>query len=159
MKKNVIYSIVICVLNFIGIQAQQTVLSSGGNASGSGGTSSYSVGQLVFKTISGNGTVHQGIQMPYEISQVLGINDLNGINLNLLAYPNPTTNFLNLSVENLDSKNLSYQIFDLTGKQLATKKITTTKTTIEMAQYPVSVYFLKVLNQQKVIKTFKIIKN
>jgi hypothetical protein len=75
-------------------QAQQATTATGGNTSGSGGTVAYSVGQIVYTTNTGtNGSVAQGVQQPYEISIVLGI-DNHSINLGLSAYPNPTTNYL-----------------------------------------------------------------
>ena len=42
--------------------SQETIPASGGAAIGSGGTSSYSVGQLVYTTNTGSGTVTQGVQ-------------------------------------------------------------------------------------------------
>ena len=44
------------------VQGQQTIPATGGNASGSGGSVSYSVGQILYSTFSGtNGTVVQGV--------------------------------------------------------------------------------------------------
>jgi len=52
----------------IGLQAQETIPASGGKASGSGGTASYSFGQVVYTTYTGtNGLVAQGVQQPFEI--------------------------------------------------------------------------------------------
>ncbi len=70
--------------------AQQAVPASGGDAVGSGGSSSYTVGQVLYTTNSGaNGSVAQGIQQPYEISTLVGL-EVTEINLKLSAYPNPT---------------------------------------------------------------------
>jgi hypothetical protein len=44
------------------IQAQDAIPVSGGEAAGSGDTVSYSVGQLVYTTNIGSGTVTQGVQ-------------------------------------------------------------------------------------------------
>jgi hypothetical protein len=50
----------------INIQAQETVSTSGGNASGSGGSASYTIGQVAYTSnTSSAGTVSQGIQQPY----------------------------------------------------------------------------------------------
>ena len=44
-------------------QAQQATTATGGNASGSGGTVAYSVGQIVYTTNTGStGSVAQGMQ-------------------------------------------------------------------------------------------------
>lgn len=50
------------------LQAQQTVPATGGIATGSGGTVSYTVGQAVYTTQTGSGgTITQGVQQPFEI--------------------------------------------------------------------------------------------
>ena len=80
--------------------AQQTVPASGGDAVGSGGSSSYTVGQVMYTTNTGaNGSVAQGIQQPYEISTLVGL-EVTDINLELTAYPNPTNNVIHLSIGN-----------------------------------------------------------
>jgi len=53
--------------------SQETIPASGGEATGSGGTVSYTVGQLVYNTYAdATGSVAQGIQQPYEL---LTLND------------------------------------------------------------------------------------
>lgn len=140
-------------------QAQQASNATGGNASGSGGTVAYSVGQIVYTTSTGiSGSVAQGVQQAYEISTTLGI-DNHSINLELTAYPNPTTNFLTLSIVNNELSTLSFKLFDLTGKLIENRKITSNSETIAMQNLPTAIYFLKVVNNNKELKTFKIIKN
>ena len=152
------------------LMAQETIPATGGNASGSGGTVSYSVGQVVYTTNSGTtGTVAQGVQQPFEISVVTGLEEAKGINLNCTAYPNPTTDYLMLKVENYDNENLSYQLFDMNGKLLETKKVTGKQTSIVMRNLVPATYFVKVYavgrndrtgvtEGNKEVKTFKIIK-
>ena len=159
MKKQSYYLIFIFLFCLGGIQAQDAILTSGGDASGSGGSFSYSVGQIVYTTIiDSNGSMAQGVQQPFEISAVLGVDDLLGINLSLVAYPNPTTDFLNLTIANLNYKNLSYQLFDINGRLLAQKKLENNSNEITMKQFPSAMYFLKIFNNQKLVKLFKIIK-
>jgi len=159
MKKQSYYLIFIFLFCLGGIQAQDAILTSGGDASGSGGSFSYSVGQIVYTTIiDSNGSMAQGVQQPFEISAVLGVDDLLGINLSLVAYPNPTTDFLNLTIANLNYKNLSYQLFDINGRLLAQKKLENNNNEITMKQFPSALYFLKIFNNQKLVKLFKIIK-
>ena len=148
---------VLLVLGLTGIQAQEVIPAAGGNASGSGGSMSYSVGQVVYSAITGiNGSVTQGSQQPYEISIVLGIEEV-GIKLNLLAYPNPTTDFLMLQIDNFDSNTL-YQLYTITGELLQSKKVTEMNTSIKMEQLPTAIYLLKIIQNNKEIKTFKIVK-
>ena len=160
-KKLKLSAVFLLGLGLTGLQAQTAVPATGGNASGSGGTVNYSVGQVVYTTNTGgsNGTVAQGVQQPFEISVVTGLDEAKGINLAVSAYPNPTTDFLNLKVENYNNTNLSYQLFDISGKLLEIKKITGNETSIVMSNLVLATYFVKVTEENKEIITFKIIKN
>ena len=147
-------------LGLTGLQAQTSVNATGGNASGSGGSASYSVGQLAYTTNTGtNGSVSEGVQQPFEISVVTGIEEAKGINLSVTAYPNPTTDYLTLSIGEFDISNLSYQLYDMNGKLLQNAKITGNQTSIVMSNLVPANYFVKVIQGNKKVKTFKIIKN
>ena len=140
-------------------QAQQASTAAGGDFSGSGGTVAYSVGQIVYTTHTGiNGSIAQGVQQPYEIFIVAGIEN-NAINLELYAYPNPTEDFVQLKVESGELQDLSYQLVDIKGSILASQKIQGVTETILMKHLPSATYFLKVTYDSKLVKTFKIIKN
>ena len=145
------------------LQAQEVITAAGGNASGSAGTVSYSVGQVIYTTNTGtNGTVAQGVQQPFEISIVTGLEEAKGINLTVSAYLNPTTDFLNLKVDASSAFNiqlLSYQLYDMSGKLLETKKLVGNQTCIAMSNLVPATYFLKVIEANIEVKSFKIIKN
>jgi hypothetical protein len=153
-------AVLILIFGFTGLQAQEAIPASGGDASGSGGSVSYSVGQMVYTTNQGtNGTITQGVQQPYEISVVSGLEEATSINLICSAYPNPTTDYLVLKVENYDIENLSYQLSDIDGKLLEIRKLEGNETFIVMSNFVPAVYFLKVIQNNKELKTFKIVKN
>ncbi|MBI9068929.1 MAG: T9SS type A sorting domain-containing protein [Salinivirgaceae bacterium] len=142
----------------LALHAQQSTVSSGGEASGSGGSVSYTVGQVAYTTSTGtSGTVTQGEQQPFEISEVTGISVTNII-LKMSVYPNPTTDVLQLKVERDIQENMSCQLFDINGKLLKTQNNLAIETQIEMSEYKQGVYFLKIIENNKQIKTFKIIK-
>ena len=145
---------------FSSAQAQESINASGGKASGSGGSSSFSVGQVVFQTHEGTAvTMSEGVQQPYEIWVVTSIDEALAITLSLSAYPNPTKDFLTLEIRDFDPIGLTYQLFDMSGKVLIDDLITDTHTRIDMNQMVPAVYFLRVVKSSKEVKTFKVIKN
>lgn len=155
--RQTIISFAFILLGLGGLHAQESPTASGGDATGTGGTSSYSVGQLVYTTSTGtNGSVTQGVQQAFEISTTLGINETT-INLELSVYPNPTTDYLTLKVEKTEG--LSYQMYDLQGKIIAIKTVKSTSTNISLEGQPTAIYFLNVAKNNQLVKTFKIIKN
>ena len=160
MKTLFLFAILLSGLLSAGIHAQEVTPAAGGNATGSGGSVSYSVGQVFYNTIPGsNGTVAQGVQQPFEIYVYTGIKEAAGIELILSVYPNPASDFLILRVENYESPNLMYRLYDIQGKLLKTNRIIESKEKIHMIDLTPAVYFLKVSDGDKEIKTFKIIKN
>jgi hypothetical protein len=147
-------------LGLTGLQAQESLNTTGGNASGSGGSASYSIGQIVYTTnIGTSGSVAQGIQQPFEISTVTAIEEAKGINLSVTAYPNPTTDYLTLSIDNSEVSNLSYELYDTSGKLLQNKTITDKQTSIVISDLVPATYFVKIIQNMNEVKTFKIIKN
>jgi hypothetical protein len=139
--------------------SQESATVSGGNAIGTGGSSSYSIGQITYTSQSGTGgLITLGVQQPYEIV-TLGNNDFTEINLVMSAYPNPATDLLHLVVGADQWNNLSYQLFDMNGRTLSNiQKITTSETTVSMQELQQGTYFLAVNSDNKMLKTFKIIK-
>ncbi|MCF8357922.1 MAG: T9SS type A sorting domain-containing protein [Prolixibacteraceae bacterium] len=156
--KAILLFVCLIFLCFSGIKAQQTVPASGGQATGGDGTVSYTVGQVAYGTMhSADGSVTEGVQQPWEISVVNGI-DVAGIDLDISAFPNPTSNNLTLTVAS-GFRGLSYQLYDMQGKTLQNRVIGENNTSIDLTGYAPAIYFLRVRNETNEIKTFKIIKN
>lgn len=140
--------------------AQEVVVPSGGIASGSSGTSDYTIGQIVYATHTGsNGSVTEGIQQAYEIFISLSTEDTENIILTYKVYPNPTSDLLTLKVDDFNKRELTFQLYDLNGKFLEGRKISSNETLISMKNYRASIYLLRINNNNNTIKLFRIIKN
>lgn len=138
--------------------AQSTISASGGDASGSGGSMAYSLGQVVYNTYSNNDFIwSQGVQQAYEVSTLsVSTPNLEGT---LTAYPNPTMHQITLDVENFKGQDWSYTLFDLQGRLLKSASIKSSHTSINMSQFLPATYLIVIRDQeQKNLKTFKIIK-
>ena len=159
-KKVKLSALLLLGFGLTGLQAQEAIPATGGNGSGSGGSVSYTVGQIVYTTNTGtNGSSAQGVQQPFEISVVTGIPEAKDISLEIIVYPNPAQDFIMLKIKNYDVQNLIYQLYDNNGSLLQDNKVEGSETNIVMSNYIPAVYFLKVADNNKVIKIFKIIKN
>ena len=140
--------------------SQSTVSTTGGDASGAGGSASYTVGQLSYVTYTGtNGSVAQGVQHAYEITSVAGTEEILGIDLGLNVFPNPTVDYLTLTVDNYLDNDLTYTLHDINGKVLSSSVVIENSTSIDMSSYEPAPYYLKVVQNETEVKTFKIIKN
>lgn len=165
MKKAKLKFIAFSFLIFIlsSLNAQEAIPAAGGDASGGGGSVSYSAGQTFYHTYAGpNGSVAEGVQQPYEISVVTAIEE--AMEIKLSVYPNPVSDLLMLDIGNVPDGNfelteLFYELYDLTGKLLRTGKISGDETGISMSDLKSSTYLLKLNQSNREIKVFKIIKN
>ncbi|MDO9256933.1 MAG: T9SS type A sorting domain-containing protein [Bacteroidales bacterium] len=164
-KRLKISAFLLLAIGLADLKAQEAIPTAGGNATGSGGSVSYTVGQVVFISSTGtNGSVTAGVQQPYEISVVTGLEPNKGISLVCSAYPNPTTDFLILRIEDNLQAQYSVYLYNTVGSLLKNIKIEANETRIDMSNLVIATYFLKIVNTTKTsttqeVKTFKIIKN
>ena len=158
-KKLLVCIILLTGIYLSNIYAQNSFTTTGANLSGSGSKLSYSVGQVFNSTQNGsNGSISTGVHQPFEISVVTALKEAKGIHLEISTYPNPTTNNLQLNIEGENFRDFNYELFDMSGKVIESKRITGNQTNIEMTQLKASTYFLKLIQNNKETKTFKIIK-
>lgn len=138
---------------------QESTNASGGDATGSGGTLAYSIGQVDYTTHIGSlGSSAQGVQHAYEIFSS-SLEELD-INISLNVFPNPTTENLTLEISDYQIQKLSYHLFDNRGKHLGNAQIESQQTIIKLSQLPQATYFLDVVTDQNIkVHSFKIIKN
>ena len=159
MKTNTLYFLAFFLSFSAKAQTSHQVLSAtGGDASGSGGSVAYSVGQIVYTTSTGtSGSVAQGVEQAYEISSV-GIKET-ALNISLSIFPNPTSDYLTIKVEDYNNEALSYNLINEQGKLVMNEQITNQDTQVAMSSLARGAYFINVLQANKKIQTFKIIKN
>lgn len=139
--------------------AQSNIPATGGNAEGSGGTLSYTVGQVFYQfNTDGNGSAAQGVQQPYEISVITAIEEVDAILPEIIVYPNPADDILKLKIGHYETDNISFKLYNTNGILLETRQIEGNETDIVMRNQAPGIYILKVTNNQQELWTFKIIK-
>ena len=160
MRNIYLFIILFLVLRFTDSIAQQGIHTTGGNASGPGGSVSYSVGQVFYSSQSSSssgGSLVQGVQHPYELT-VTELKSLHPFQIFCEAFPNPTTRELNLRIRGEHPEDGSWKLIDGKGVALLSGKISALETLISMAAVPMAVYSLQVSIGKKEIKVFKIVK-
>jgi hypothetical protein len=158
--KKIFFFQIFFALSFINIEAQNTLASIGGNATGSNGSVSYTVGQVVFNTYTGtSGSVAQGVQQAFEISVATGVSEQSGLKLACAVYPNPVSNNLILRIENYNNSSLKYELCNSNSILVKKDKILNSETNIEMIGLIPAVYLLNILENNVLVASFKIIKN
>lgn len=147
------------VFSISNVMAQEAIPASGGNASVPEGAVSYSVGQVIYEIHSGtSGSIIPGVQQPYEIFMVTGIEKALDMDLSVSAYPNPAADQITLKLGEHELSKLSYQLYDLNGNLLQQQIITGKETSISMLDLKPATYFVKIIQNEKELITLKVIK-
>ena len=161
--KNRLLSVIFCIIGTaVAICSHkvygQEIISSAGDFHSSGTHSvSWTLGEPVIDTWSGSGTVlTQGFQQPILVS--VSIYENPDLNYAINAFPNPTSDFLNLEISGSNFVSTWYYLFDVTGKLLDSRQIVSEHTEIMFSHLPVATYYVKIVENSKELKTFKIVK-
>lgn len=137
-----------------GAVGQQNAVSAGGDASGTGGSVSYSIGQVDYVNSSGsNGNSNEGVQQPYEFFQEVGLEEEIIISA---VYPNPTTDIIQIEFENTAQREL--ELFDQNGKLVLNSTCSNSNTSLDLSALAKGSYMLSVHRDQKT-QTIKLIKH
>ncbi len=148
-----------CLLIHGSAWGQQAPVAAGGDAIGSGGSVSYSVGQVVYHTHgSGTGTVAEGVQQPYEISIITNVPELD-LAHDIGVFPNPASEALTVQLDGLPTTDLHYQLFDADGRLADSGRINSDPQTIPFGTHANGTYLLTVIQDQSILRTFRIIKH
>jgi hypothetical protein len=157
MKKVILSGCFIAIVSS-SLKAQQGNVAAGDNATGTNGSITYSIGQLDYiNTSTASAKITEGLNQPYEIYVVTGIDEA-AINLNFNVYPNPSADHVTLTAEILNNQQLNYILIDGQGKRLSREKLTSNSTVIPMGELASGIYFIQVLDNDREIKSFKVIK-
>jgi len=156
-KQNLILLIVI--ISFYASGQTTTGITAGGEAIGSDGTLSYSVGQVFYLPINDTdaNSVIAGVQQAYEISEVSGV--AQNVKIKVLIFPNPSSHLLTIDFGEENIKNLQLKFYDSNGKLLLNKQELSRTATINMEIYTRGTYYLTVIKNNQNLRTYKIIKN
>lgn len=152
--------VLFCLFPFSMLNAQQleVVSSGGGYHENSQGSIAFSIGEVVIETITyGDICFTQGFCQINIISPSIG--DIATIDYQVLTYPNPVTQFLMLKITKDNLTDLKYLLFDINGRMLEMRQIVSNETMIPVHFLAPSTYYLKIIDKQLEVKTFKIIKS
>ncbi|MCC7503158.1 MAG: hypothetical protein IT229_11555 [Flavobacteriales bacterium] len=151
-------SLLFALLYTVSTHAQQAVLPTGGEATGTGGTVSYSVGQVAYTTTSSStGTMTQGVQQPYEVIATSLVEESNG-QLMATAFPNPASSLINIHLQSM-VENGNDRLVDGLGQLMLQGRIDGTDDTIDMAALPAASYVLLLFRNETPIGSFTVIKH
>lgn len=163
MKKSLFLKVSLFFLlsGVICLNAQEAIVASGGESAGSGGTTSFSVGQVaVLSIINSTGIALQGVQQPWEVFLLTGMKDYEGLKFDCWVYPNPVEDFLKLKVEGTNTGKICLRLHDALGRIFWSGYVTGPITSIPLTGLDSGIYLFSVTDENNCQnRTFKIFKN
>ncbi len=140
-------------------KAQSEIVSAGGNTSGSGGSTCFSLGQVSYICCeSANGSVSQGVQQTYVITVPNEVQTLSDVQSNIQLYPNPAETAIAIKINAQHAGNLHYRLRNISGQIIKSFPISKDITNIDLNGYASDVYILEIWADDTLIDSFKIIK-
>jgi hypothetical protein len=79
--------------------------------------------------------------------------------LNYSIYPNPTSGIINIDLENKNNRLIKIELLNAIGQVIMTETSESNRFTFNLQNYPAGIYFVKLIEQNRVIALEKIIKD
>jgi len=100
----------------------------------------------------------EGVQQPYEIQFLPGIEEKSKTTTYCSVFPNPTSKEVTLKIEPWSPATFHYRISDLRGKFIEGHPVEYSEQLIPMESYSSGTYILTILEKNTILATYKIIK-
>ena len=155
IKKSILPIVLLMSCGFCSF-GQNAVSSTGGHFKTTGGSTSFTVGQVAYVLKKGNGSyLNEGVQQVYtkKTTPVEELVYLKEVQL----YPNPTQETMTLILSSKEDVQVRYTIMDYLGKEIRAGNILSEKSEISLRDLPSGNYFIS-LKSKKEIRIFKMVK-
>ncbi len=83
----------------------------------------------------------------------------NNFNSNIVIYPNPTNETINIDIDNILDKNTYFEILNVLGQKIISKPILNQHSLFNIEQLKSGLYIVKIICNNKNVVTKKIVKN
>ncbi|MFY8012784.1 MAG: T9SS type A sorting domain-containing protein [Saprospiraceae bacterium] len=155
IKKSILPLVLLMSCGFCSF-AQNAISSTGGHFKTTGGSTSFTVGQVAYVLKKGNGSyLNEGVQQVYtkKTTPVEELVYLKEVQL----YPNPTQETMTLILSSKEDVQVRYTIMDYLGKEIKNGNILSEKSEISLRDLPAGNYFIS-LKSKKENRIFKMVK-
>lgn len=142
----------------VALLAQRDAVSTGGVATGTGGSVSFSIGQVANDApASGTGSVTQGVQQPYDdLSTVIPDHGLDASDVT--AFPTVTNDLVVVSVPGSTTSPLRMDVIDALGRIVVHRAIVAARTELSLGALAPGTYRLRVSDGAGPLRTFTLVR-
>ena len=157
--KLVLKLLIVCLIFSLDLAlfAQEVISSGGDHHEKTSGSISFTIGEVVIETFPKTSNIlTQGFHQTNLIA--VAVHELPGLDYEISAYPNPAKDYVILKLPAEKVIGMEYRLYDVNGKLIQNKMLEGTETEIPFNDLSLATYFIKVIQGNKEIKTFKIVK-
>jgi len=155
IKKSIIPIVVFISFGFSSF-GQNALSAAGGHFKTSGGSTSFTVGQVAYVLKNATGSyLNEGVQQVYT-KKTTPIEELVYLK-EVQLFPNPTQESMTLILSSKENIQVRYTIMDYLGKEIRSGNILSEKSEISLMDLPAGNYFIS-LKSKKENRIFKIVK-
>ena len=141
----------------LSVHAQEVTSASGNYDENNDLSISWTLGEVVINSFTAdNTTLTQGFHQP--VILVTSVNDFTQSADKVTAFPNPATELVFLKVNNINDSKLRYEIYNQEGELIAQKEFSSETTEISFRKLIPATYIIEVFENDRKLKSFKIIK-
>ncbi len=160
LSKRVLSFIFLCIVNISVLYAQQTFSITGTDIESNDCSFCYTIGSFSYENFSNSSLqISNGVQQPIEIQSSLKFEEAkNEIELYCKIFPNPTSDYVNLTIDNYVIEDVYYIFTNRAGQTKRSGKIIGNKTSFGVSNLADGLYLLKIWSINSKIKTYKVIK-
>lgn len=117
----------------------------------------WSLGEILVEAYSNSEyELMQGVHQP-QYNVVSATDESSEVNFEVSAYPNPTSDLLEVRTSARPFQRLMYELIDLQGKVRYSKSLSGTSNRIDMSGFSQNLYLLKVIDEEgRTISSFKV---
>lgn len=161
MKKTLLVATLL--LTGLSLKAQETFATTGGDATGTSSSISYTVGQMAIMTDyervtaveNTSANVREGVQQTYSVEE-LKIEGAEPFSFDIKVYPNPTTDNITVRLEQ-SVAGMRYELYGANGQLLQKENIGSDEQAIDMGEYAAGAYLLRIMGDTA-SQSYRIIK-
>ena len=160
MKKIILLAFsILCCFTIYGQELSRKVIGSSGDYhKGTNVTLSWTIGETIVETFIGaNSILTQGFQQ--SSYSVTGIKKLEDSGFQIKVFPNPASDFINISFITKEKTSVLIELIDLNGKILLNEKVESTHLIkqINFTHFTPGTYFLRIKETNgKLLETYQI---
>lgn len=138
-------------------QELQAVGSGGAFHQNTQGSISWSLGEVATQTLkAGDYIITQGFQQSK--LTLTSVYQRQGYNKLIIAYPNPTNDFINLKTDG-HTQNLYYRVYDINGRIVKSGEFKSNPTLVSFRDLDAAIYFIRIIQNNLEVKTIRVVKN